>query len=257
MYKSQEYVSRRAPSDWEYKMMEQKGSRRVWEFSKVESWCEIRRWIPWFDESTGVVPTFLISPASSPSGAGFFNDISLQQCSFYQWIERVSVADEYLHPQPRVSYMWIDWVLPSGVVVVPLAGSGWYSPSRLKIAHFPSGSICEGSQSRVGIYIPSKSKTVVFPQSAVKDLYPQHVLERVGCKGGIPQHVLERVGCKGSVSPARVVYFLAAVLSPAGWKSEQWRVPQQRVSYSPENSLEGDIFMHSSCRISIAYCIEK
>jgi len=139
--------------------------------------------------------------------------------------------------------MWIDWVLPSGVVVVPLAGSGWYSPSRLKIAHFPSGSICEGSQSRVGIYIPSKSKTVVFPQSAVKDLYPQHVLERVGCKG--------------SVSPARVVYFLAAVLSPAGWKSEQWRVPQQRVSFSPENSLEGDIFMHSSCRISIAYCIEK
>ena len=195
-----------------------------------------------FPEWSGSFSKKYIS-SSSPSGAGFFNDISLQQCSFYQWIERVSVADEYLHPQPRVSYMWIDWVLPSGVVVVPLAGSGWYSPSRLKIAHFPSGSICEGSQSRVGIYIPSKSKTVVFPQSAVKDLYPQHVLERVGCKG--------------SVSPARVVYFLAAVLSPAGWKSEQWRVPQQRVSFSPENSLEGDIFMHSSCRISIAYCIEK
>ena len=144
--------------------------------------------------------------SSSPSGAGFFNDISLQQCSFYQWIERVSVADEYLHPQPRVSYMWIDWVLPSGVVVVPLAGSGWYSPSRLKIAHFPSGSICEGSQSRVGIYIPSKSKIVVSPQS-------------VG--GSYPQQFPERIGCKGGSSPARVTFSQQhQCYSPAGWRPE-------------------------------------
>ena len=82
------------------------------------------------------------------------------------------------------------------------------------------------SRSRVEIYILSKSKTVVSPQS-VGGSYPQQIPERIGCKGGFLS--------KGCLFPA-------AVLFPSRVELEQWRVPQQSVSCFPEESLEGDIF---------------
>ena len=58
-----------------------------------------------------------------------------QQCSSYQWIERVPVVDGFLHAQLSVSYMWIAWIVHSGVVCVSLAGSGWLSPAGDRVMH--------------------------------------------------------------------------------------------------------------------------
>jgi hypothetical protein len=83
------------------------------------------------------------------------------------------------------------------------------------------------SRSRVEIYILSKSKIVVSPQSALVVLIPSKFPSGLGAK---------------EVSSARVAYFPAAVLFPSRVELEQWRVPQQSVSCFPEESLEGDIF---------------
>ena len=73
------------------------------------------------------------------------------------------------------------------------------SPAELSVGISPvkAPSICEGSPSRVGIDIPSKSKTVVSPQS-VGGAYPQQFLERIGCKGGFLS--------KGCLFPAAVLF---------------------------------------------------
>ena len=127
-----------------------------------------------------------------------------------------------------------------------LAGSGWLSPAGLrsmfpqqpglKVAISPAEVSVGGcSSSRVGIVIyPSRSKTVVSPQSAL-----------VGLSPAMPQ------ADQGQrrLSPAGVAYFPAAELFPDRVESECWRVPQQSASSSPEESLEGDaFFIHSSCR---------
>ena len=85
-----------------------------------------------------------------------------------------------------------------------------------------------GSPNRVGMYIPSKSKTVVSPQRALVVLIPSNSPSGSGAKEVFPQQGLP-------ISPQQCY-------SPAGRKLEWWRVPQQSVSSSSEESLEGDTF---------------
>ena len=76
--------------------------------------------------------------------------------------------------------------------------------------------------------IPSKSKTVVSPQSALVVLSPAKSPSGPGAEEVVPG--------KGGLFPS------SSVISPAGWRLGCCRVPQQSASSSPGESLEGDTF---------------
>ena len=127
-----------------------------------------------------------------------------------------------------------------------LAGSGWLSPAGfrsmlpqspgLKVAISPAEvSVGGGFPERsLECYIPSKSKTVVSPQSALVVLIPSEVPQADRAQRRFPRQGLP--------------FSQQQRYSPAGWNQivDEFL---SRVSRAPQKSpLRGILFMHSSCR---------
>ncbi|KAI5437016.1 hypothetical protein KIW84_023219 [Lathyrus oleraceus] len=180
-----EFALRRARSDFEYKMMEQKspdesGSSQKW---KADSGVRCRFKVCGFPSR--VVGTN--SPADSRS-------------------------------------------------VDSLAGSGWLSPADLRsmLPQSPGLEIALSQRRSVRV---SQAESGFISSASQRQLNPHRGLVVL-----IPSNIPKRIGCKGGFSPARVAFSQQQYYSPEGWRSEYWRVPQQSISSSPEESLEGDTF---------------